>query len=106
MYNCFFGTVKGAEMRLIDADEFKKYISNMPLTNASKEMFKNAIKAQPTAYDIDKVVEELLQCTACSGHKDHEKQCGGCAGCLDCKLEDAYYIAIKIVKQGLKEQNK
>lgn len=50
-------------MRLIDADEFKKYISNMPLTNASKEMFKNAIKAQPTVYDINKIAEhdsELL----------------------------------------------
>lgn len=46
-------------MRLIDADEFKKYISNMPLTNSSKEMFENAIKSQPTAYEIDKVIGEL-----------------------------------------------
>lgn len=37
-------------MRLIDADELKKYISSMPLINSSKEMFKNAIKAQPTAF--------------------------------------------------------
>lgn len=47
-------------MRLIDADELKKYISKMPLTNASKEMFKNAINAQPTAYVTDSIKDTEL----------------------------------------------
>ena len=92
-------------MRLIDADSFVKRFNNICKTDADKliaYIVMCVIKSEPTAYDIDKVVEELLQCTACSGHKDHEKQCGGCAGCLECKLEDAYYKAIEIVKQGVR----
>ena len=106
-------------MRLIDADVLIKTLNKdieslkykpdgLDKTIAIKaaEFFIQDIQdvnTTPTAYDIDKVVEDLLQCTYCNGHKDHEKQCGGCAGCLECKLEDAYYKAIEIVKRGGKD---
>lgn len=52
-------------MRLIDADEFKKQIAGMAIINnypADKvnKMCK-LIDCQKTAYDVDKVVEELKQ---------------------------------------------
>lgn len=49
----------------------------------------------------EEVREELLQLTSCSGHKDHENNCGGCGGCVECKLEDAYHVAIGIINQRL-----
>ena len=49
----------------------------------------------------EEVREELSQLTSCSGHKDHENNCGGCAGCVECKLEDAYYVAIDMINQHL-----
>ena len=90
-------------MRLIDADRMREdWLENgeneyVYDTNAVLEN----IDAQPTAYDIDKVVEQL-ECaigTVC-GHKDNENNCGGCAGCTECKMEDAYRHAIEIVKGG------
>lgn len=50
-------------MRLIDADQFKKQIAGMaiinnyPVDKANKIC--ELIDAQPTAYDVDKVVEKL-----------------------------------------------
>lgn len=60
------------------------------------------IKGQPTAYDLDKVVEQLecAEGTVC-GHKDITNNCGGCAGCTECDMEDAYRYAIEIVKAGV-----
>ena len=50
-------------MRLIDADEFKKQIVGMAIINNYKPDKANTlcelIDAQPTAYDIDKVVKEI-----------------------------------------------
>ena len=47
-------------MRLIDADEFKKQIVGMTIVNNYPTNKANAlcdlIDAQPTAYDIDKVI--------------------------------------------------
>jgi hypothetical protein len=59
------------------------------------------LKEQPSAFYIDKVVEQL-ECeegTVC-GHKFINKNCFGCEGCNDCKMEDAYRYAIDIVKAG------
>ena len=50
-------------MRLIDADEFKKQIAGMAIANnypADKaNRMCELIDQQPTAYDVDKVVERL-----------------------------------------------
>ena len=50
-------------MRLIDADEFKKQIAGMAIINNFPADKANTmcelIDAQPTAYDLGKVVEQL-----------------------------------------------
>lgn len=50
-------------MRLIDADEFKKQIVAMAILNNYPPSKANAlcelIDRQPTAYDLDKVIEKL-----------------------------------------------
>ena len=50
-------------VRLIDADEFKKQIAGMAIVNNYPPEKANAlcelIDAQPTAFDQDKVVEQL-----------------------------------------------
>lgn len=44
-------------MRLIDADKLKNHYSWW--NNEEKEMFDAIVDAQPTAFDLDKVVQEL-----------------------------------------------
>ena len=50
-------------MRLIDADEFEKQIAGMTIANnypvKKASALCDLIDAQPTAYDLDKVVEQL-----------------------------------------------
>ncbi|MDO5345317.1 MAG: hypothetical protein Q4E91_06190 [Lachnospiraceae bacterium] len=50
-------------MRLIDADEFKRQIAGMAIINnysADKaNQFCELVDLQPTAYDVDAVVEQL-----------------------------------------------
>ena len=64
-------------MRLIDADEYKDYIIDSLegyklLTNEYRDFARDIIRgflkdidAQPTAYDIDKVVEQLKENYSC-----------------------------------------
>lgn len=78
-------------MRLIDADELvRDLMEQIPLAE-NVPIFKEIIESQPTAYDVDKVVEELFD-------DDFVR------------FDDDFVIprdrAIEIVKQGLKEQNK
>lgn len=91
-------------MRLIDADELlrtftvnsdgrripEKDCDNFDLTISLKEI-KQIIKERTTAYDVDKVVEDLKKCygivSSCS--LDYAKG-----------LRDAYERAIEIVKGG------
>lgn len=90
-------------MRLIDADELlgkmdERYKAKEPIvSNTLAEGFvqmEKLIKEQPTAYDIDKVVEELKnQMPFCPTNSFTEG------------AESALLDAIEIVKQGLKEQN-
>lgn len=49
-------------MRLIDADEFIEYINRTPLSENAKGTIYNLIANQPTAYDVEKVVEKLERC--------------------------------------------
>ena len=84
-------------MRLIDADEAKKfYKENLILPEKSHEIIvRTMIDAVPTAYDIDKVVEELEErqkkYLAGFGVHNNDEMYG-----VACGLGDA----IEIVKQG------
>lgn len=78
-------------MRLIDADELKKQIAGMAIVNnypADKaNKMCELIDCQPTAYDVDKVVEQLKRNSmSFMGDKDDR----------DVDLNGA----IKIVKSG------
>lgn len=46
-------------MRLIDADELTKEIMNEMPVCASRGVFRAFIDDEPTAYDVDKVLEQL-----------------------------------------------
>ena len=75
-------------MRLIDADELKRSISQ---NNNIPRIFQQVRNVQPTAYDIDKVVEELDKS---SDYYECEEQGREHVQMVD--LTDA----IEIVKQG------
>lgn len=94
-------------MRLIDADEFKRQIAGMAIVNnypADKaNRMCELIDNQPTAYDVDKVVERL-KTKICDVEKVIVKQP---ADKLDKIANDtaeafikAYEDAIDIVKAG------
>ena len=83
-------------MRLIDADTFKKQIAGMTIANNypvnKASALCDLIDAQPTAYDLDKVVEQL--------EEEREN-----VGFVKATTEASAYIrgindAIKIVKGG------
>lgn len=46
-------------MRLIDADEFKKFLTKLYEAGAPYDGIIELLDKQPTAYDVDKVVEQL-----------------------------------------------
>ena len=77
---------------------------NDPLGGFGAELFKN-IKAMPTAYSVDKVVEELEKAKHEIASEDYcrsineKEKCDG-RNCFKCCAE---YL-IEIVKQGGKEQ--
>lgn len=80
-------------MRLIDADELvRDLMEQIPLAE-NVPIFKEIIENHPTAYDIDKVVEELFN--KAEFYQDE-----------NAKLMQVISLneAIEIVKQGLKEQ--
>lgn len=83
-------------MRLIDEDEFEKQIAGMTIANnypvKKASALCDLIDAQPTAYDLDKVVEQL--------EEEREN-----VGFVKATTEASAYIrgindAIKIVKGG------
>lgn len=77
-------------MRLIDADELvRDLMEQIPLAE-NVPIFKEIIESQPTAYDIDKVVEKLKE----------EIVWVDQWGKRYCSQQNA----IEIVKQGLKEK--
>lgn len=89
--------------RLIDADEFKKYIIQgadgilvsekyFDLAVQMTKDFLKDIDEQPTAYDVGKVVEELKNEVAFTGYP--------ICGEFDAGLCDGLYKAIDIVKKG------
>lgn len=48
-------------MRLIDADKLMADIERQPLGGWQKQTVRCVLNDQPTAYDVDKVVEEIEQ---------------------------------------------
>ena len=85
-------------MRLIDADDFFERMKNdtdlcAEMEMCGEEALKKYLDLQPTAYDIDKVVEEL-KCDRCESCNFLEV-CAGSKCCGKCHEK-----AIEIVKQG------
>lgn len=89
-------------MRLIDADTLIKDLSylytknHIPVDMRAKEIL-TTVMEQPTAYDVDKVVEQLERIRAkktCNKEKCDTKEI-----CRICVVDDA----IEIVKRGGKE---
>lgn len=92
-------------MRLIDADKLTKQIAGMAFANnypANKALaLCKLIDTQPTAYDVDRVVEQLKEV--------HEKfcksvACGGKSMCKDCEEYIIFNKNIDIVKAGGKDE--
>ena len=48
------------EMRLIDADDFKKFLQALCKAGAPYEGVVQLLDKQPTAFDTEKVVEQLM----------------------------------------------
>lgn len=98
-------------MRLIDADAFKKQIAGMTIANNYPVNKASALcdlmDAQPTAYDVDKVVAELERLRDIE--RNRPDRCNGDGygdpediyedGVSDGKYK-AYWQAIQIVKGG------
>lgn len=98
-------------MRLIDADALEEEVANFFLAitgnpkqatvvRECKKSFQQMIEEQPTAYDVDKVVEPLEKCAAImtSGvdydcFQDGSCQYGDCMVCV-------FKKAIETVKRG------
>lgn len=80
-------------MRLIDADTLIKYLQDNHYSSILEMCMKPIINNQPTAYDVDKVVEEL----ACNSRfiddiNEHNIKCISCVV--------GQKIAIDIVRKG------
>ena len=93
-------------MRLIDADAFERQVAGMTIANSYSVNKANALRelidAQPIAYSVDKIVEELekIKGLACDG-----KSCSECEYTSDCfngeqSEKVAIDKAIEIVNQG------
>lgn len=88
-------------MRLIDADEFKRQVAAAAIKNGLNESVKKGtvlmelIDMQPTAYDADKVVEQLREndniCSSCLNRNNSIAVCA-----TFCDIGER----LKIVKAG------
>lgn len=95
-------------MRLIDADELIKYIKIWEIgtsISSDQKEFIDCVNKQPTAFDVDKVIEQIgsikeKEYTACLG-----PECGYCRYLSTCsyggKVDKlALERAVEIVKEG------
>lgn len=91
-------------MRIIDADKFKQQIAGMAIVNGYSAQKVNKmcelIDAQPTAYDVDKVVEQLE--TARDGYSTAQLMTTADTELVKRFIakEKAMNLAIEIVKAG------
>ena len=79
-------------MRLIDADELIKYIKSI---SSDQKEFIDCVNEQPTAFDLDKVVEQLETRKTRAAALQKENISEYFEG-----ETDAFEFAIKIVKGG------
>lgn len=74
-------------MRLIDADAFKRQIAGMAIVNNYSADKANKlcelIDMQPTAYDVDKVVEQLREMEICGSCLNNRNPIPVCATFCD-----------------------
>lgn len=93
-------------MRLIDADEFTKQIAGMAIANGYPADKANKmcelIDCQPTAYDVDKVVEQMEELASCEESRAAEYDEAGKIDRMN--IHDgkaaAYKNTIRIIKSG------
>ena len=108
-------------MRLIDADAFKEYIKNgfqdamnlfkneegRDVARQITEAFCHDIDEQPTAYDADKVVEQLEEERKLA-YADFNKYVEEVSPCLDAEYDDSFQRGLerasRIVKRGGKHE--
>jgi len=104
------------KVRLIDADAFKEYIKNgfqdamnlfkneegRDVARQITEAFCHDIDEQPTAYDADKVVEQLEEERELS-YANFDRYVEEVSPCLDAEYDDSFQRglerAIKIIKR-------
>ena len=87
-------------MRLIDADELIKYIKIWEIgtsISSDQKEFIDCVNNQPTAFDLDKVVEQLEKLA--DEANDKILEAGGLQLYYD-GYEDAMRTAVEIVKGG------
>ena len=86
-------------MRLIDADDFKKFMQALCKAGSQYESFIELLDKQTTAYNIGEVVAELEQ-----KKEEVQRMRNTCVALSDlevCDIENVTYErAIEIVKQG------
>lgn len=101
--------------RQIDADALKRLIAGMAISNNYPANKANAlcelIDSQPTAYDPDKVVEQLEERTAflkdCTkyGNKTADQQSKSYDTMMMYEVMDLVYDLLEIVKAGVSDGN-
>ena len=87
-------------MRLIDADELIKYIKIWeigPSISSDQKEFIDCVNKQPTAFDLDKVVEQLEELA--DEANDKILEAGGLQLYYD-GYEDAMRTTVEIVEGG------
>ena len=93
-------------MRLIDADDFKKFMQALCKAGSPYESFIELLDKQTTAYDIDNVVEELEERTGflkdCTkyGNKNAKQQAESYSTMMMYEIADLVDDLIEIVKNG------
>lgn len=95
-------------MRLIDADELIKYIKIWEIgtsISSDQKEFIDCVNNQPTAFDVDKVVEQIESIKEKEQGACTDEQCRFCEYFNDCWDGDmcdklALDKAIEIVKEG------
>lgn len=92
-------------MRLIDADKLIKYIKSI---SSDQKEFIDCVNEQPTAFDVDKVVEQLEDIKRKKYRACQDVICEDCKYSEDCCEGDesdklALDMAVKIVRGGVVE---
>lgn len=89
-------------MRLIDADDFKVFLQNLVDAGAEYNGIIELLDKQATAYDVDRVVEQLEGSTEYWNEKAAE--CDEIGDSTNMDICDGKYdeimVAIEIVKKG------